>query len=561
MKGKKLLLLLLISAIFCGSFAACDLGAEAINPVDYSARTDSAEYPADGTVCYTGKQTVSKLGKSANGKKYFEVDGKPFLYLGAQLRTDFFLQLDNYSLDDLDFLFRTAAKLNITCIQVPVCWSDVETSENVYSSAYIDKIMELCNKYSLKLEILWFGSYMCTYTVADDGNADDNKHGYVPNYIYADQSTYPSLGYDKSGNKFDFTGWLGRQYLLMPNVPTLLERESAALRYLMQAVYNYDSTHGGRHTLIGVQIENEADGMIYWRFAEFNLEKTYEGVKNIIPEKITADGLADYCYGEMLEHIDALGAVVKNSDYNCITRHNCTTQFNWEERIEDFALLENIDFVGVDPYNDNVGDMQNYVKKLNALQGNFPHIAENGGEFFNNDLLQLTSFAAGGGYSVFEVVCTSNEALKDWELRGVFKDLGNCRFTQKEQAQYLIDANRAIKDGHAVISNHDDMKVLNGMTSAGLKENKSTGTINGFSYVCETKDRGVGYVVKKDDYVYFSSTKADNFTFTADNYDKTKIEVGYFDSKNVWHTEQEISCKSGKLTLAPARCYRIKEMK
>ena len=70
------------------------------------------------------------------------VDGKPFLMLGAQLRTDFFLKLDGRRLDQLDDYFSLAAGLNITCVQVPVCWSDIETEYDVYSDdvirAYID---------------------------------------------------------------------------------------------------------------------------------------------------------------------------------------------------------------------------------------------------------------------------------------------------------------------------------------------------------------------------------------------------------------------------------------
>ena len=48
------------------------------------------------------------------------VDGKPFLMLGAQLRTDYLIQLDGREVENLDDYFSLAAGLNITCIQVPV---------------------------------------------------------------------------------------------------------------------------------------------------------------------------------------------------------------------------------------------------------------------------------------------------------------------------------------------------------------------------------------------------------------------------------------------------------
>ena len=65
------------------------------------------------------------------------VDGKPFLMIGAQLRTDFFRQLDGRELDNLDDYFSLAAGLNITCVQVPVSWSDVETAYDEYTDKYI----------------------------------------------------------------------------------------------------------------------------------------------------------------------------------------------------------------------------------------------------------------------------------------------------------------------------------------------------------------------------------------------------------------------------------------
>ena len=50
------------------------------------------------------------------------VDGKPFLMLGAQLRTDFFRDLDGKGLDELDKYFELAASLNITVVQIAFSW-------------------------------------------------------------------------------------------------------------------------------------------------------------------------------------------------------------------------------------------------------------------------------------------------------------------------------------------------------------------------------------------------------------------------------------------------------
>lgn len=548
----------LLAMVSCFLFG-CSEENQTVKETDYDLREDTAVYPPDGEIAYTGKQKVSGLAVNEKGEKYLEVDGRPFLYLGAQLRIDFFLQLDGYTLEDLEYLFRLASTLNITCIQVPISWSDIETSYGVYSSELLDKVMEFCNLYDMRLEILWFGSYMCTYTVADDGDETDGRTGYVPNYILENPETYPSLGVMADGSDFGANGWLGWQYLLMPNTPELVKRERLAIEYMMEAVYAYDSVHGGRHTVIGVQIENEADGLDFWRFQEVDLQRSYDRVKDLLPEGVGPDNFVGYCLDEMAEHLNAIGMGVKESDYGCYTRANLTTSAGWEEKCEQYASMDGIDFVGVDPYNDNPQQIGNYIRRLEEIEGNFPHIAENGGEFFNTDLLQLSAFSQRGGYSVFEVVCTSNEALKDWELRGVYADLGGCRYTKKEQTDSLIEINRLLKDGHAAVADHDGMEILNDSSASGMKKAVTKGELNGFSFTCSTENRGVGFVVSQGDYVYFGSTKEDAFEF-AGNYDAEHIEVGYFDSMNVWHTEDSVSAPKRTLKLAPLRCYRIKKV-
>ena len=95
--------------------------------------------------------------------KHLMVNGKPFLMLGAQLRTDFFLQLDKKSPEELAPYFELAANMNILVVQVPVAWKDVEAEKDIYNTELVEKYIELCDKYQLKLEILWFGSKTSVY--------------------------------------------------------------------------------------------------------------------------------------------------------------------------------------------------------------------------------------------------------------------------------------------------------------------------------------------------------------------------------------------------------------
>ena len=172
------------------------------------------------------------------------VEGKPFLMLGAQLRTDYFRQLDGRRLDQLDDYFSLSKGLNITCIQVPVAWSDVETEYDVYTDETIRAYINYCEKYDMKLEILWFGSYMCGYSV----------EGYIPQYVIQDTKTYPELKPSAAYN-----GWLGKQFYLSPGNTALVNREVKAVAKMMEFIDAIDKELGCPHTVIGIQVENEPD--------------------------------------------------------------------------------------------------------------------------------------------------------------------------------------------------------------------------------------------------------------------------------------------------------------
>ena len=63
--------------------------------------------------------------------------------LGAQLRTDYFLQLDKKTLNELEPYFELAANMNILVIQVPVGWRDIEVQKDIYNTELVEKYIEL----------------------------------------------------------------------------------------------------------------------------------------------------------------------------------------------------------------------------------------------------------------------------------------------------------------------------------------------------------------------------------------------------------------------------------
>lgn len=448
------------------------------------------------------------------------VDGKPFLMLGAQLRTDYFLQLDGRDVDNLDDYFSLAAGLNITCVQVPVAWSDVETGFDEYSDKIVNAYIDYCEKYGMKLEILWFGSYMCGYSV----------EGYIPAYVIADTVTYPELNPSAA-----YQGWLGKQFYLKPGNTKLVAREVKAMSKMMEFIDEHDRSNGCPHTVIGIQIENEPDMLA----TRHNAAHGYS---------------ATDLWPSLLYHLNELGKAVKSSSYNCYTRVNQTVTYDdwisWSRRIIE---REGIDYVGFDPYVNDVGTLADWLSQIQGIPGNFSHIAENGGEFMNNDLLTLKALTMGCGYEVFEVITTPHRYLVDWTLRGVY----NPDFTPKPQTQRLIDAYgifRAAWYDFAVAS-PEKMKGFNLGSSDG-KNTASESFVTSFGKIgWETTSRGVAFAIEGSGYITVGSTKADVLSF---DFAAASIGIGHYDAAGKWiKTSDVVPPADGRLSLFPCKVYRI----
>lgn len=448
------------------------------------------------------------------------VDGKPFLMLGAQLRTDYFMQLDGRSVDNLDDYFALAAGLNITCVQVPVAWRDVETGFDEYSDKIVCAYIDYCEKYGMKLEILWFGSYMCGYSV----------EGYIPAYVISDTATYPELNPSAA-----YQGWLGKQFYLKPGNTKLVSREVKAISKMMEFVDAHDRSLGHPHTVIGIQVENEPDMLA----TRHNAAHGYS---------------ATDLWPSLLYHLNELGKAVKSSPYKCYTRVNQTVTYDdWVYWSRKIAEREGIDYVGFDPYVNDIGTLADWLSQIRDIPGNFSHVAENGGEFMNNDLLALKALTMGCGYEVFEVITTPHRYLVDWTLRGVY----NPDFTPKSQTQRLIDAYgifRAVWYDFAVAS-PDKMKGFNLESSDGKNVASESFATSFGNLGWETTSRGVAFAIEGNGYITVGSTKADVISL---GFKALSIETGSYNADGQWVKSSDVVPPTGgSLSLSPCKVYRI----
>ncbi len=461
-------------------------------------------------------------GGGSSSSYRLTVDGKPFLMLGAQLRTDYFMQLDGRSVDNLDDYFALAAGLNITCVQVPVAWRDVETGYDEYSDRIVRAYIDYCEKYGMKLEILWFGSYMCGYSV----------EGYIPAYVIEDTATYPELKPSAA-----YKGWLGKQFYLKPGNTQLVSREVKAVSKMMQFISEYDKALGNPHTVIGVQIENEPD----------MLATRHNAAHGYSPTDL---------WPSLLYHLNEVGKAVKQSGYSCYTRVNQTVTYDdWVYWSRKIAEREGIDYVGFDPYVNDVTTLAGWLSQIQQIDGNFSHVAENGGEYMNNDILTLKSLTMGCGYEVFEVITTPHPYLVEWTLRGVY----NPDFTPKSQTQRLIDAYGIFRAAwwDFATASPENMAGFNLGDSSGRNSAEETASTTSCSIRWKTTGRGVAFAIEGDGYLTVASTKQDTMY---PDFTPLSVESGSYDADGRWVRTADASQRfgNGMLLLEPCTVYRLK---
>lgn len=486
---------------------------------------------------------VASKAVEKEGRKYIECNGVPYLFLGMQMRVDYYTRLDGKAPEELEEYFALVRGMNVTSVQVPIAWSDVEPEKDEYTSKVIDTYMGFCNKYDLKLEILWFGSNMCGTTEGGgvstghlaNGSiyADKSGHftpGHVPFYISKDSVTYPRYPVPP-------TDWVyGRHFVLIPDAEATMAREEKALAYLMDAVWEYDRTHGGKRTVVGVQVENEPN-MIY-NYAPMEAQMTEAGVDL---EEVKAAAI---------RQLDRMGRAVKNSKYSVYTRVNVAMQGDHWDFAEKVQATEGIDFVGMDAYGHNsYGALLPDVEKLQSLEGNYANIPEMGGDYSNNDALELLCFQKGAGYSVFEIASAKTEFFSNWYYIAMYdSDLNKKMWTDRLQGANLIYRNAASVLASA---RESDFFAFNLLT---MEQNTESGSTASVEVTFSTAVRGVGYAVEKDGYLYFASTQADTMNFEGT---LTGCEYGYIDTLGVWHKEGDAAISS-PMDLTAERVYRAK---
>lgn len=491
---------------------------------------------------------ASAIKQFENGRTYLEVDGYPYTIRGAQLRVDGLLNRSPnrtdappaLSYDEMEKYFIAAKNAGINTIGLALQWSNVEISKDKYDFSLVDALLTHCNKHDLKCEFLWFGTNMC----------GDSRSYPIPQYIWSDSITYPQLE-SKSGDYSDMYGY--RFYLRLDN-PNYLAREEKVIKELMNHIYEWNKNNEDKKPLIGVQIHNEADGLVRWRRDQREIKLNGE----LIPYKTLWD--------MTLTALNNAGNAFKSSKYKLYTRSNITTSYGIEEFPQcagtgispmDVLHLDGIDIIGDDPYVTSPSTINKTIRNY-RVENNYPHIAENMGNYSNSASMFLTAFQAGGSYIFYDLATPEYFIyLNGGGSYQMDQGIYNPDLSLKPHSQKTFDIVKAIgaMDGELARIESENFAAFNVDATEPVENRSQTINTTNVSFTFETNNGAIGFAIEDGNYIYLGANKESSIRLNNIEY-LPYAEVGHFE-KGEYITEEKVY-PTDKVFLQPAKLYRIK---
>jgi hypothetical protein len=441
------------------------------------------------------KTIVSRVVKNALGKSYIEVDGRPFLYNSVQ---SWYPPEKDYTL-----YVQKAAEANYKCFTFWLYWQHLEPIEGKRDWTELDKVIDLANKYDVRLDIVWGGTNFC----------DHLDPRFAPDWVLNNHDQYHLK--DPNGNCILVGGGdMGKCCVIDPTNSTILQKEKKIISDMLQHLKRYDKNH----RVIAIQIENE-----------INIHKFMGGKSKV------------------LAYINALGQVVKQSDYEIVTRANIYA-FQMDS---DLNALEYIDGHGPDPYKKSVSLIRNIINS--DVNTKLKYIAENAA-WRNSTSLIVAALANGGFYNIYRLDYDSV-----WNKPGVYDKNFEYRIVTIE----LKNLNAALNKIGSLITESPKEKMLEFNTekdypSTPYQAIKSlSGRAIGFK--SRNGSKPVGLVVEKDGKFYCI---ADNIAYYTSDVQPAGCETGYFDDSGKWVKSaskgwRKVSDTEYQITYNVGECLRI----
>jgi lysophospholipase L1-like esterase len=399
-----------------------------------------------------------------------------------------------------DAIIAQAAADGFNTISIPIQWYEVEPVKDKFDWSILDEYLGLANKYHLKMELLWFGQNSGGHVQWLGRSAIYPSHLRTPDYVLyspAPDSHATTSDYAIRRDISDYTLDLADN--------RLKARETYVLSRVMAHVALWDAANGSKHTVIGVQLDNE--------------------VRSIHGPSFPASLVVSY--------MSDLGSAVKRSDYVVWTRLNCVS-FETNSRIDANESLRstfgtNIDFVGTDLYEVQASNVKT---ALPYKGGNYRMIMESGAEVTHAAAFQLAALAGDNAYDHYDMCGPDGHGLYDRSGPTGFIPHGNyiedVRTVNKLLNSDITDIATKAQGVGLFVHNWEGTSPLSTMGVEGISFTPDSSTSQAISI---SRNHGTEIVLM--------NTAGGTFAYPS-SLGITSASEGHFDMNNHWIDERSI---------------------
>lgn len=444
------------------------------------------------------KQTVSWVDTSLEGSEKFvlRIDNRPFYMTNIQVRLDKLYGYYGWSDAELEAVLKQAANDGFNTVSVPVHWREVEPEKDYFDWRILDKFMGWCKKYNLRMEMLWF-SWSSGGRIQYLWNYNGRKEPRTPDYVCSKDG-------DSEFNILKKT-W---EYSLDWKDINLRNREKYVLEQIMEHIAVWEANNNNPHTVIGVQLGNEA----------------HETGDN----KATAAEIIDYYHD--------VGAAVKESNHVVWTRLNCVSWMTSgrisanEHKRKNGGT--NIDFVGIDIYGTSAsgikGDMGGQLPQSGK---NYAMIMEIDAKDSNSPLYQIAAIAGNKAFDYYNMGFVDGNAL-------YIQEPNQNALKEREHIMLVRQRNKILNMANQDVALKKHGSGLYVYNYAGNSVSKEEG-IEGLSFTPDQTSTQAIAIRRSETEIVLLSTFKGTFTIPA-ALNVASVSKGYFNEANEWVKEEEL---------------------
>ena len=483
-----------------------------IDAVDALNSAREAYYNSQYTIAPV-QQTVSYVDLSLSGSEKYvlRVGGKPFYPTEIQVRPDKMRGYLGWSEDEIEATFKRAAQDGFNTLSIPLFWSEVEPEKNHFDWRILDQYLGWCKKYGVHAEILWF-SWSSGGRVQWLWNYNGRQQLRTPDYVCSMDGT----------SEFNMlrTEW---EYSLDWRDQNLINREIYVLGKVMDHIALWDANNEQPHTVVGVQLGNEA----------------------------RAHGNNSATAAEIINYYHQVGTAVKQSKYVTWTRLNCVsyetsgrTSANESKRASGGT---NIDFVGIDIYGTNASKVKgNMDGQLGATGKNYRMIMEIDAKDSNSPLYQMAALAGDKAFDYYN--------MGPVDGNGLYASSGHV-LTERSHISLVRQRNKILNLANQDIALRSHGNGLYVYNYAGNSTAAESG-LAGISFTPTAATTQAIAVRHSNSQIALLATAAGTFAIPA-SLNVTSAQHGYFDANNDWVKETDVTISDGKVAMTTASCVLL----